>query len=90
MSKDFPKHAAVSTSNDANVFGIWVAKQWNVRHHFVVRKLVPLRALDAAIYCHHLSVSPSFENRDALVFGRSIEERFIYLDAHGLTRPGTE
>eukprot|EP00291_Cryptomonas_curvata_P010315 CAMPEP_0172200176 /NCGR_PEP_ID=MMETSP1050-20130122/29156_1 /TAXON_ID=233186 /ORGANISM="Cryptomonas curvata, Strain CCAP979/52" /LENGTH=62 /DNA_ID=CAMNT_0012877397 /DNA_START=60 /DNA_END=248 /DNA_ORIENTATION=+ len=62
MTKDLPKHAAVSASNDTDVCGIRVAEQRNVRHHFVVRKLVPLCALDAAIDCHHLSVILSFEN----------------------------
>ena len=66
MAKDLAQYSAIATADDAHVVRIRMTKEWNVCHHLVIRELVSLRALDAAIDGHQPSIRLRGENGNIL------------------------
>jgi hypothetical protein len=82
-----PQHAAVATANDEHLLRVRVRVHGKVRNHLLVRKLVPLRALDHVVQHQHVAVVRRLEDEHVLVLRLLVVQYLLDPQRHCLAGP---
>lgn len=87
MLDNLAQHAAIAPANYQHFLGVWVRIHCQVSDHLLVRKFIPLCALDYVVKNKHSSVVGGFKYQNILILALLMVKNALDLESHGLARP---